>query len=239
MNKVCKSVFSKRVLDTMTPACKLVRQHVLDVDFNSIRYHTPKGKNAEMIKLLRWFVVVPNAGWLIDRVCTFEKEKVQEDEESQYLCVKLLNKSKDFFEKRFNDGVEYLLGGILPMVYKYVTAFYNLINYKDKDEVLDGLKKMQELLETFIDNNDLFCTYASTEKMIKTPDMFIWGRMNDDVSVSMSQSRQKSKIQLAEEMRLYCEDIIDNIEIYYIGWPHYLELIKQYKEVTHEEFLKG
>jgi len=31
------------------------------------------------------------------------------------------------------------------MTYEYVMAFYNLINYKDIDEIKEGLKKMGEL----------------------------------------------------------------------------------------------
>lgn len=54
MNKICKSVYTAKVMDKMKPGCQLVRTHLLDCDFNKIRYHTPAGKNAELIKLLRF-----------------------------------------------------------------------------------------------------------------------------------------------------------------------------------------
>ena len=73
----------------MKPGCLVVRKHLLDCDFNKIRYHTPAGKNAELIKLLRFLLVAAGAGWLIDRDCTFEREKVHTDDESQYLIVTL------------------------------------------------------------------------------------------------------------------------------------------------------
>jgi hypothetical protein len=54
MNKVCKSVYSKKVMDVMRDGCLLARSHLIETDFNKIRFHTPKGKNAELIKLLRF-----------------------------------------------------------------------------------------------------------------------------------------------------------------------------------------
>jgi hypothetical protein len=179
---------------------------------------------------------VPGAGWLIDRDCTFEKEKIHTDDESQFLIVRLLNKSQDFFELRFKDGIEYLLGGILPMTYKYVTAFYNLINYKDKEEICEGLKKMGELLEVFIMHNDLYCEYSSNDTFPKLPGMFSWGAMADNLSASMTSAKGKDKIELADELRVYCEDIIDNIELYFEGWPQYKDLIAQYISVSEAEF---
>lgn len=144
MNKICKSVYSKKVMDYMRPSCLAIRTHLLDVDFNKIRFHTPKGKNSEFIKLVRFLLVCNGAGWLIDRDSTFEKEKICNDEESQHLILRLLDKSRDFYELRFKDGIEYSLGGILPMTYKYVMGFYNLIDYRDKEEIMIGLQKMGE-----------------------------------------------------------------------------------------------
>ena len=236
MNKIVKSVYSKKVMDYMKPSCLGIRTHLIDVDFNKIRFHTPKGKNSEFIKLLRFLLVANGAGWLIDRDSTFEKEKVCYDEESQFLVIRLLNKSRDFYELRFNDGIEYSLGGILPMTYKYVMAFYNLIDYKDKDEIMVGLEKMGQLIECFIDNNDLYCEYSSNDKFEKLPAMFSWGAMCDNLSASKNSASGKDKIELADELRTYCEDIIDNIELYFEGWPQYFDLIAQYQPVSEAEF---
>lgn len=181
-------------------------------------------------------MVVPHAGWLIDRTCTFEKEKVHEDEASQNLIVILLNKSVEFYDSHFNEGVSYLLGGVLPMAYKYITAFYNLINYKDKDEVNEGMKKMGEMLDVFIEKNDLFCRFASTKASKKLPEQFSWCNISDKISVSVSTVKEKDKIQVAEEMRMYCAEMIKNIEHYYDGQNDYKQTLFEYQEITEEQY---
>jgi hypothetical protein len=147
INKVTKSVFSRKVMVSMQRGLVEVEAHLLRVDWSNNYPHTPSGKDAEFIKLLRFFVVVPEANWLIDRVADFQRTVVTDDDHSQDLINALLSKASQFKLERFEDGQTYIMGGIFPMIYKYVTAFYNLVNYKEKDDILKGLQRIQSLID--------------------------------------------------------------------------------------------
>jgi hypothetical protein len=146
INKVTKSVFSRNVMVSMQRGLVEVEAHLLRVDWSNNYPHTPSGKDAEFIKLLRFFVVVPEANWLIDRVSDFQRTVVTDDDHSQDLINALLSKASQFKVERFKDGQTYIMGGIFPMIYKYVTAFYNLVNYEEKDDILKGLQRIQSLI---------------------------------------------------------------------------------------------
>ena len=66
--------------------------------------------------------------------------------------------------------------------------------------------------------------------------MFSWGAMCDKLSASKTSANGRDKMELADELRTYCEDIIDNIELYFEGYPQYFELIAQYQAVSEEAF---
>ena len=152
--------------------------------------------------------------------------------------IQLLEKTKEFKDNRFEDGVDYLLGGVLPMALKYVSAFYNLVNYRDKKEVIIGMSKMYQIMTTIQDLNEDFCEFASNSKSTKVPDMFHWGNVYDHNDESQSAFDGSDKIEIAENMREYCEYMIKNIKIYYEGWPKYQEQVKEYLVISRKGFEK-
>lgn len=237
MNKVSKSVFSRKVMDYMKQPCKLIIKHLSDINFDNLYNHVPYGKNSEFIKLLRFYAVVPNAGWQIDRIPVFEKDNTHCDTAAHKLVVDLLKKAYQFEEKRFADGQDYLQAGIQPMVYKYVYAFYNLTNYKNKSCVIEGLQKMQDLVEIFQLNNELFCRYSSTYDKPKGGEMMTWDKMEKDCSESMYSQKNKDKKLIGDEFKRLCRDLLENILVYFDGWPQHMDLIVQYQPISYKQFL--
>ena len=236
-NEVSKSVFSRKVLYAMKQPCVLIMKHLTDINFDTVWFHVPKGKNDELIKILRFYQVVPGAGWLIDRVCKFEKDKVHNDEQSHKFLITLIQKAGEFESKRLAEGKDYFLKGVLPIIYKYISGFYNLIDYKNNDELKEGLNKMESLMYTFDVNNELLCKYGSTDNNIKQTDKFKWNELKDVTSTLSEQTSGKANGSLAAGFRNLCKEALENIFGYYGGWPAvYINEIQQYKTVSQAEF---
>jgi len=89
MNKVSKSIFSRKVSEKMSFACNIIKNHLVELDFNVLTHITPRNKNSELIKLIRFYMVVPEAGLLIDRKCNFERTRIVNDDQSQKLILTL------------------------------------------------------------------------------------------------------------------------------------------------------
>ena len=236
-NEVSKSVFSRKVLDAMKKPCIIIMKHLTNINFDSTWFHVPKGKNDELIKILRFYQVVPGAGWLIDRVSKFEKDKVHNDDVSHNFLITLIEKAGEFEAKRLVEGKDYFLKGVLPIIYKYVAGFYNLIDYKNNEELKEGLNKMDSLMYTFATYNELLCRYSSIENNVKQTEAFQWDKLYENTSTLSDETKGKVTQNLANAFRNLCKEVLENIYLYYDGWPEsYINEIQQYKTVSHAEF---
>ena len=234
LNKVSKSAFSRKVKEAMVGPMHKVREHLMKLDFNNKYPHTPAGKDAELIKLIRFYVVVPDANWLIDRKCDWQRTCVTQDDESEELINNLVAKAQQFLVKRPEDGQTYVLGGILPMIYKYVTGFYNLVNYSDKADIGRAISRMEAQLMTFNDHSETLAKLCE-----KNPKHFQWDRFVADVQMTISESAAKDKRELNEDLVKYCDCAMKNIEQYFEGFPQFQDLIQQYRQVSKTEYLNG
>jgi len=67
-------------------------------------------------------------------------------------------------KKRSIEGKPYLLGGLFPLVYKYITGFKNLTNYRDIDEIEDSSDRMKDVMNQFTNNADGFSRITGMSK---------------------------------------------------------------------------
>lgn len=154
MVKVTRSVFSRNVMEEMEKPIEDIIGHIQRVDFTNQYPHTPQGKDAELLKLLRFFKVNPEANWLIDRKNSdWKRIDVSSETESVKLVHMLLEKSVQF-KDRPADGKDYVLGGVLPLVYKYVTSLKSLTNYRSVMNIEAACNQMTHLLNSLNDNRD-------------------------------------------------------------------------------------
>lgn len=238
MNEVCSTVYTRNVLEAMYNPCMDIRRHILETDFNEIRDHVPMGMNAEFTKSLRFFQVVPGAGWLIDRVCDFSRQKFHEDEVTHNMICQLIMKAQEFEENSKDRTIEYLLVGVFPMVYKYVMAFYNQTNFNDKYEANFVQSRLKDLIEVFLDNNEFICKLTSTISHPKNPVDVKWHGSFEICSMT-SAKEDRDKPEMANDIKLLCEDIFANLKYYYQGWDGHKRNIEEYQEVNRKQFQHG
>ena len=231
LNKVSKSAFSRKVKDCMVEPMHKVRQHLMNMDFNKQYPHTPAGKDAELIKLIRFYVVVADANWLIDRKCDWKRPCVTEDNESEELINNLIAKAEQFLEKRPEDGQTYVLGGILPMIYKYVSGFYNLVDYNSREDMQRAIEKMESLLQTFDDHSVTLAKLCE-----KNPSDFRWHEHVDAIKSVSGMTTKQSKRDLNIQLCGFCDNAMKNIDNYFEGFPQFRELIQQYRQVTKTQY---
>ena len=62
-----------------------------------------------------------------------------------------------------------------------------------------------------------------------------WGDLVSEMEVTLDKSDTKDNMKLGEDLKLYCELTMQNLEEYFQG-THYFEMIKQYMPITRAEF---
>lgn len=244
MCKVASNVYSKNVIETIQPACKTIRTYMLNYNFKMPIKYGPGDMNSLLLNLQTIFYIVPDANWLIDRHCNFEKIKLYNYNDVQYMLQTQLGKIQQIHleEVSSHDEVhDYIFMGLLPMIYKYVLSQINIVNYKNKDSVSESLKNMQELIDSFIEYNEIQIAITRTPEYIKCADMFTWSKIYDDINESTSELKkidtQKNKHQLADKLKFVCDCINENICVYYLGWDEYEDVIDSLNEISHLQYI--
>ena len=211
-------------------------------------------KNSEFIKLIRTFLIIPSAGWLIDRPSNFQKVKVHKDLDSVKMIVSFIQKAKNFKEHRLASGVQYILAGVLPMVNKYVISIYNLIDYKDRKHIESGMSHINLIVTCMKENNELLCEICSIKDEYEiNPKTLQWSENVYEEYISQQSSGsiinksnddldclkyEDVKIVAADKLRSMCECILYNFDTLYGGYPDYQPLVNRYKCLTEKEFHK-
>ena len=127
------------------------------------------------------------------------------------------------------------------MVLKYIAAFDAKIDYRDKEEVFEGLKKMAEILECLNNHSECMRKFTSYPGFEKTKDMFTWTViLNNLHSDYYAIAGTYNKKKLAMHFKNLCEDMRDNVKTYFSGWKKYqrFNLIKESKVLTNEEYVQ-
>ena len=160
MNRASKSCYSRKVLQKMTGPINQFAQHVINSDLGRPVKFKPPGYFGEVLKQIRFYIVNPEANWLIDRETEFKRIDPNADLVTPDLITKLFEKCEDFnqhyegeedivYLKRARSGKPYLLGGLLPLQYKYITGFKNLTNYRDVNDIEISAVRMTSLINQF------------------------------------------------------------------------------------------
>lgn len=79
------------------------------------------------------------------------------------------------------------------MIYKYVTAFYNLVNYGEKDDVLKGLLRIQSLIDNLHRNEE---TLNNLSGMAKKKKCVNWGDLVSEMEEALATHGSKDNVKL-------------------------------------------
>jgi hypothetical protein len=232
MVKVTRSVFSRNVMEEMEKPIEDIISHIKRVDFNNQYPHTPQGKDAELLKLLRFFKVNPEANWLIDRKNSdWKRIDVSSETESVKLVHMLLCKTVQF-KGRHEDGRDYVLGGILPIVYKYVTSLKSLTNYRSVMNIEAGCNNMTQLLESLNQHRDGLAHISGLKAALLDFSSCQLELENLSQTTKNKGDSAQDKTELGDRLQKYCTQVLIQIKKMYEGKPKYLEILHQYFEVT-------
>lgn len=215
-NNVSKSIYSKKVKDYMEPPMKLINNYILHLNHEKSYPQIPIGADSEFIKLVRFYVVLPDSGWLIDRNCDFTRPDFTNDRETNDIVCSMISKVFVFETKTEEDGQRYALGAVMPMVYKYVSGFYNLTDFRKKDHIGKSIEMMTTVIEQFDKNSEIFAKISK-----KDPASIKWDILSKEMNEISSLKSHCSKHELGQKLIRYCKVIQTNITKYYIGFPKY------------------
>jgi hypothetical protein len=208
MVKVTRSVFSRNVMEEMEQPIEEIIEHIKKVNFTNKYPHTPPGKDAEFLKLLRFFKVNPEANWLIDRKNSdWKRLDVSSETESVKLVHILLEKTVQF-KDRPEDGKDYVLGGILPLVYKYVTSLKSLTNYRSVTNIEASCNNMTDLLNSLNESRDAMAHVSGLKSSLLD-----FSSCLEQMEILSQTTRNKGdsaqdKSELGDTLQKYCTHVL-------------------------------
>ena len=201
---------------------QMVINHLENTNFSETHDYIPTNMNPEFLKIVRLFFVLPEANWLIDRICNFEvRLDVLGEKDVPNFIITMIKKSESFIEKDFKTaGESYILDGLMPIIYKYLTGILNLINYRNVDKIKNAceilediiyeLKKYQFTIETLCSQEHVKDRFSEVKKIAKS------------LSKNLTQQHtNKSKSDFSQELKRLCFYILQQIKQLYNGYGTY------------------
>lgn len=254
LNQSIKSVFSQKVMETLEGTTKEVIKHLNETDFHVGSCINPFGIETEMIKLTRYLYVNKEAGWLIDKKFTFKRKNLELSQELQDFVINLMSKTKRYDDRNhkmfgfmdetsFKDHViDILLDGLLPLIYKYISSIYNLTDCSDRKDLDKSVCYMLEIINKFDHNNDFYCELTTNSYSNKMPYLMGWTKYNIQPFLNEQVEFEDIDIEeidiniLINIQKYTCTFIMERILKYYEGFAQYIDIIKQYQEITQDQY---
>lgn len=154
---------------------KRIKPYLADVkDYlasDNVEYNlpiNPFGVDAELLKLLRNFALIPEANLMIERSFDLrgKENQVFKPEDQINETIVLLMKRGESYVKQFHlraEGQKYILEGLLPYIYKYTSCLLNLTNFEIKSRGMNPYSKNPKALDV----DDLLTNIETARELYK------------------------------------------------------------------------
>ena len=166
-----------------------------------------------------------------DFVHNFNPNKIEEINDDEENYEEIIHN-----ENIVNDTLDYLLGGVLPMVYKYITSFYSSVNYKEKPDIIKAFQYIFELIELFENFHEGYFRLLKIDDNLSAFKRINWTKIRLEYEGIVRRIQTYDKFDLAENLRTCCETIMESLLLYFNGRNIYIELIQHYREISYHKW---
>jgi hypothetical protein len=255
-----KSTISTKVYHRLSGPITKLFKHTATSNPSQPLGHKPPAYRTEILKLVRFFLINGDANLLVDRKFCFDRVNIVTDpfdpanipagvvtNDAQMKIIvdacEIMSKFTIAFDgetekqaqARLMNGKAYCLSGVMPMVYKYVTGFNNLTNYREEGEVLVASNRVVDLLDTMDGCKEFIATLIGLETKHLT-----FAEISADIEASVSTVAQgKDKFELGKELQNNCSELLKIIDLCYDSKANagFYIAIEQYLPLTNNQFI--
>lgn len=254
-NKVIATAFSMKVLKKIQPTCEIILHHIGHIHWiersemikkNLNRedcldltgpwllntYHNPDGKNAELLRIIEKFKIMPESNILIDRKNQFtQRDEICENkDEILDLLTMLIFKINEFTKETQDQGILYILGGVFPMIYKFVKGLRTGTNYRDSKDIKNSTDAVTRLIEELSDVEVQIKELFQTKNATVCITFSIIQKQADNLSQSMMSVAKFDRAKASSELQEICSKILIEITKIYEIQPHYMKTLMFFKD---------
>lgn len=262
-NTACSNVFSNEVYESVLPFTDELKDYLFLSGLEDKKDTDPFGLDTEIIKLLRNMTLIPESNIMIERNFdmnhednqVFDADSTALDDIRKYLrrCVDY-SKQLDLRE----EGQKFVMEGVLPFIYKYVTSLLNLTHFEikqkglnpyitnkekkdiDVNDVKYNLKIAMQVYDAYKENNQ-----ALINLMDRNITNTLFSNSGDDHTELFEDKPAKKKpvsndklLKYTNRLITFCKKVIKDIEKFYSG-SKYAKDLEQFKQMDKEEFINN
>ena len=134
-NMSCANAFSSQVWKSMESFIEDLKEYLFNSPLDSNKPTDPYGMDAELVKLLKHFVLIPESNLMIERNFDLHSEDNQVFDETDPALddITMLLRRCVQYEKTHDlrgEGQKFVIEGVLPYIYKYAASLLNLTHYE-------------------------------------------------------------------------------------------------------------
>lgn len=261
-NTACFDVFSTEVYNSIIPHTEELRNYLFNSRLDDKNDTDPFGLDCEIIKLLKNMTLIPETNIMIERNFHMNHEDNQVfDADSTALddIKKFLSRASEYHKHLDlrEEGQKFVMEGVLPFIYKYMTSLLNLTHFEVKNR---GLNPYNNNEDKNIDVNDIvynmkiamkvYDLYRDKNQMLvnlmdRNITSTLFTNAGDD-HTEIFDGNPDTKKKLEEDKLLkytnklitYCKKVIKDIEKFYSG-SKYADYIEQLKEIDEDRYLES